>query len=139
VHPIDLIRAAQSRPLSDEDSIPIDLVLQLGLGEDAIRRFEAALPCPLPEQARQLLRFCRGFEGPLVEPVDFTGRDLDFEQTDVFPHGMPIAGDGYGNLWVVDLTPESQVFGPVWFACHDALPVFAYQRKKSIFRRIVGG
>ncbi|MHC4997250.1 MAG: SMI1/KNR4 family protein, partial [Planctomycetota bacterium] len=51
---------------------------------------------------------------------------MTFEQEDLFPHGVPIASDGWGNFWVVDLTPDSSEFGPVWFACHDA-PVILYQ------------
>jgi hypothetical protein len=33
-----------------------------------------------------------------VEQVDFTGMDLMFEFEAVFPSGLPIAADGYGNF-----------------------------------------
>jgi hypothetical protein len=62
----------------------------------------------------------------VADIVDFTGEDCSFEQREIFPHGHPIAGDGYGNFWVVDLLPSSQDWGPIYFACHDA-PVVLYQ------------
>ena len=57
MHPIDVIRTAQSRPLSDEDGEPINLVLLPGLDDQAIRQFDSSLPCSLPAQERELLRF----------------------------------------------------------------------------------
>jgi len=82
---------------------------------------------PLPGEIRDLLEFCSGIEGTL-EQIDFSGRSfsdgvgLDF----LLPHGLPIAHDGYGNVWVVDLRPESSDWGPIYFGCHDA-PVMLVQ------------
>jgi len=84
------------------------------------------LPCPLPATIRELLGYCRGFSGLGVELVDFTGRDCNFEQAEVFPHGLPIAADGYGNFWVVDLLPGSREWAPIYYASHDA-PVILFQ------------
>jgi hypothetical protein len=42
------------------------------------------------------------------------------------PHGLPIAQDGCGNYWVMDLQPESPNWGPIYFCCHDA-PVMLLQ------------
>ena len=49
-----------------------------------------------------------------------------FELETLLPSGLPIAADGYGNFWVVDLTPDSTEFGPIFYACHDA-PIILYQ------------
>jgi hypothetical protein len=124
--PIDVIRAAQSKALTDEDGEQIELSLLPGLDDAAVQAFEASLPCPLPAEIRDLLHFCRGFEGVVADLVDFTGQDTMFEQRTVFPHGVPIASDGFGNFWVVDLSSASTIFGPIWFACHDP-PVILYQ------------
>ena len=43
-----------------------------------------------------------------------------------FASGLPIAADGYGNFWVVDLHSHSAKWGPIYFVCHDA-PVILYQ------------
>ena len=42
------------------------------------------------------------------------------------PAGLPIAADGSGNFWVLDLTPDTVEVAPVFFHCHDA-PVLLYQ------------
>ena len=123
---IDIIKNAQSRELIGEDGDSMELDLLPGLDEGAISQFASSLPCELPEEIRELLRFCRGFEGVVPDLVDFSGQDLMFEHEIIFPHGVPIASDGFGNFWVVDLSPGSREFGPIWFACHDA-PVILYQ------------
>jgi hypothetical protein len=48
-----------------------------------------------------------------------------FEFDQVFSYGLPIAADGYGYFWVVDLHPDTTTSGPIYFACHDA-PVMLY-------------
>jgi hypothetical protein len=60
-----------------------------------------------------------------VGELDFTGRTMSYEDQDVFPAGLPIAGDGFGNFWVLDLTPNGAE-PRVYFACHDQ-PVILYQ------------
>jgi len=124
--PVDLIRDAQSEKLTDEDGERIELSLLPGLDDAGLQAFEESLPCPLPAEMREVLRFCRGFESVVADLVDFTGQDMMFEQRTVFPHGVPIAADGFGNFWVADLSPASTTFGPIWFACHDA-PIILYQ------------
>lgn len=123
---VDIIKNAQTTTLVDEDGeeMPLDLLPPLSTGE--IEDFANSLPCPLPEDVCDLLTYCRGFEGVVADMVDFTGQDMMFEHETIFPHGIPIASDGFGNFWVVDLTEYSKTFGPVYFACHDA-PVILYQ------------
>ncbi|HEY0867004.1 MAG TPA: SMI1/KNR4 family protein [Fimbriimonas sp.] len=123
--PVETIRTALSKHLVDDDGRQVTLKLLPGMTEEEIDGFERSLPTRLPDSVRDLLRMCRGIYG-VLEGIDFTGESMDFEQADVFPHGLPIAHDGYGNFWVVDLTPESSDWGPIYFACHDA-PVILYQ------------
>jgi hypothetical protein len=84
------------------------------------------LATALPDELVQLLRRCGGLDG-VLEQVDFSGGAIDgFEFEEIFPHGLSIAHDGYGNFWVLDLTPGTVETAPVYFACHDA-PVVLYQ------------
>ena len=126
MNPVDIIKGSQAKELTDEDGERVDLHLLPGLDAEAVSQFEASLPCALPVEIRELLLLCRGFEGVVLDRVDFTGRDMMFEHEVIFPHGLPIAADGFGNFWVVDLSPGSTEFGPIWFACHDA-PVILFQ------------
>jgi hypothetical protein len=123
--PLKLIRQAQADTLIDEDGEVVTLELLPGLSHTELGEFAHQVPCPIPPEITNLLKACRGFYGT-IEQVDFTGRDLDFEFEAVFPFGLPIAADGYGNFWVVDLHPHTLKWGPIYFACHDP-PVILYQ------------
>ncbi len=122
--PLEVIKAAEGTVFQEEDGDKTPLTLLPPLSADELARLEARLPCPLPQEARELLLYCRGFDG-VLDVVDFAG-DLSFEMDDVFPHCLPIAHDGYGNFWIVDLTAESTAFAPIFYACHDP-PVIVFQ------------
>jgi cell wall assembly regulator SMI1 len=121
----DILRRAVASNLTDEDGEPITLELDAPLSAAEIDDFARSIPCPLPNEVRELLQVCRGFRDGYTDAVDFTG-GLMFELETVFPYGLPIAADGFGNFWVVDLMPDSTEFGPIYYACHDA-PVILYQ------------
>ena len=123
---IDIVRQAAEQPLTTADGEAAPLVLDPPLGDADLRALEAQLPCAIPPDVTELLSFCSGFSGGPIHFVDFTGRQGMFEFEAAFPHGLPIAADGYGNFWVVDLLPKSTAWGPIYFACHDA-PVILHQ------------
>ena len=82
---------------------------------------------PVSDDVSDLLQFCSGLEGALAE-VDFTGRSLTdgFGADFLVPGGLPIAHDGCGNYWVVDVQSGSPDWGPIYYCCHDA-PVMLLQ------------
>jgi len=125
VTPLGIIRQAQARTLIDEDGNVVTLKLLPGLSRAELQDFADRMPSPLPPEISELLVACSGLDGT-IDQVDFTGRDLMFELGPAFPHGLPIAHDGFGNFWVVDLQPHRTRWGPIYFACHDA-PVILYQ------------
>jgi hypothetical protein len=73
----------------------------------------------LPGELSAVLAHTTRVDGGAVGPIDFTGRSLDYEDRDLFPAGLPIAGDGAGNFWVLDVTPQERDAAPVFFASHD--------------------
>jgi cell wall assembly regulator SMI1 len=101
------------------------LELQPPVTEAELQRLESSLPCPIPDDVRAAMRVSRGFsKGPLesFSLVDLEGFGLE----EAFPCAYSIAHDGFGNYWVLDLLPDTTVWGPVLYACHDP-PVIAYQ------------
>lgn len=124
---IDLIEEISRSTFSDEDGHPLTVRLLPGLSRAEIETFAATLPCPLPVEVRALLERCSGIDG-MLEGIDFCGRMFGdaFGQDEFFPHALPIAHDGFGNYWIIDLLPDSTTWGPIYFACHDA-PVMLYQ------------
>ena len=121
----ELLRSLAGLRLTDEDGETHVLELLPPATEAELRKLEAALPAPLPEEMRAALGVSTGLaNGPLES---FSLLDLEgFGLEEAFPHVYSIAHDGYGNFWVLDLLPESGGWGPVFYACHDP-PVIAYQ------------
>ena len=93
---------------------------------EELERLKGEVGLPLPRELRATLELTMGIEGSALESIDFTGRTLDVEVRELFPAGLPVAADGYGNFWVLDLTPDEPEAAPVFFVCHDA-PVVLYQ------------
>lgn len=122
-----IIESALQENLLDEDRNPVCLTLRPGLTREEMDEFASSLPCPISDDIRDLLEFCSGLDGPL-DPIDFTGRSLrsSFGLDSLLPYGLPIAPDGFGNVWAIDLEPESVEWGPVYYCCHDA-PVMLLQ------------
>jgi cell wall assembly regulator SMI1 len=123
--PVAEIERARLADLVDEDGGRIALDLGPGLSKSELESLEAEVGVPLPRELRAVLERTSAIDGAL-EQIDFSGRTLDFEDRDLFPSGLPIAHDGFGNHWVLDLTPNEADLAPVFFACHDA-PVVLYQ------------
>ena len=116
--PIEIIETARAQEWIDEDGHKIEVTLRPPLTDADLDAFARQLPCPIPEHIRDLLKYCTGFEGTL-DQLDFTGRSLQFQQPELFPHGLPIAHDGMGNYWVVDLKPQSTDWAPIYFYGQD--------------------
>ena len=123
--PLGIIRRAQASTLIDEDGHVVTLELLPDLSRAEMRDFVRRVPCRVPEEIMELLGACGGLEG-IIDQVDFAGRLPTFEFEAAFPDGLPLATDGFGNFWLVDLHPNSVRWGPIYFVCHDA-PVILYQ------------
>jgi SMI1/KNR4 family protein SUKH-1 len=116
VDPVEAIKGVQGGGLT----------LAPPLSVDRIARLQEELGAPLPRELRAVLGYTAGIEGTAVDGIDFTGRDMDYEDRDLFPLGLPIATDGAGNFWVLDLPPVEGGGAAVFFACHDP-PILLYQ------------
>lgn len=108
MNPIDEITRAQAAELVDEDGDPVELELDRGLADAGIDALEEKIGVPLTGDLRDLLAYTTAIDGVLGS-VDFTGSGQDVEIAEILPAGLPIAGDGFGNFWVVDLTAARRV------------------------------
>ena len=132
--PLQTLKTAEGTILRGRDGNQKPLSLLPPLTDEEFRRLEASIPCPVPEEARELLQYSRGLEGPsllraphrMLDRIDVSGLDGGFGLEEIFPHALSIAGDVCGNFWVIDLNSGSTSWGPIFYACHDA-PVIAYQ------------
>jgi len=128
VTPLEIIRRAQGSRVVDEDGRSVTLELLPPLSAEEFAHLEAMIPCRLPAEVRELLSFSRGFANGPWEGADFSGltHEESFGMEEVFPCSVPIAADGCGNFWVVDVTSRSAGWGPIFYACHDP-PVIVFQ------------
>ena len=124
--PLEAIRDAQAARLVDEDGAEVELQLAPALATTEIDELAAEVGVPLSGELRTLLGSTAGIDGGPLETIDFTGRSLSVGAPETFPCGLPIAGDGFGNFWIVDLAPDETETAPVFFLCHDP-PVILYQ------------
>lgn len=121
-----ILQDAKGTPFSSESGEKGIIELEAPISSEEIRKLSAELTSPLPLEYESLLAFCGGFESA-IGFVDFDPGDTIRE--DLFPHGLPIAWDGIGNCWVMDLVkddPSKEV--SVFFACHDP-PVIVLQTR----------
>src|SRR6266550_3361779 len=124
--PLEAIRRAQATRLVNEDGDEFEFELAPAVPPSDIERLADEVGVPLPRDLRALLERTSGIEGGPLDTIDFTGQSLSFGAPETFPSGLPIAGDGFGNFWVLDLTLDDVETAPVFFVCHDP-PVILYQ------------
>jgi len=84
----------------------------------------AELGLPVPRELRAVLEHTAGLGGTAFGTIDFTGSTMAYEDRDLFPAGVPIAADGAGNFWVLDVVPAADGTR-VFFASHDP-PLVVY-------------
>ncbi len=121
-----IIEAALHQNLVNADGKSIRIRLLPGLLKEELDELARTLPVAIPRDIRELLMFCSGIDGAFEE-IDFSGRTMrDGFGTEFFPHGLPIAHDGFGNYWVVDLPPGDSDLAPIYYCSHDA-PVVLLQ------------
>jgi len=126
----DLVLGTAGRKLITFDKEELTPVLQQPASHARIVELERKLGFALPPELREVLTLAAG--------IDLTddGRDADDPITfdciercareELFGWILTASTDGAGNDWIIELRPDQQVLGPVWFLCHDA-PVLVYQ------------
>jgi hypothetical protein len=110
--PLEAIRCAQATRLVDEDGDEVEFELAPGLPPADIERLADELGVPLSRELRALLERTAGIDDGPLESIDFTGQSLSFEAPEAFPSGLPIAGDGFGNFWILDLHEAFRMLVP---------------------------
>lgn len=109
------------------DRISASKGVELGAGwpESKIEEIEVGLRRRLPADYREALAKVTTIDG-FAYDVDLSGESFDFEMPEILPHALPIAADGAGNYWVVDIRACPEAEATVFYVCHDA-PVLLFQ------------
>lgn len=122
--PLEILKQADGMRLVDQDGNEDTLNLLPPLSAEEIAELEVDLG-PLPAEVRELVNVTRGFDG-ILDQVDFFALREGLGMEDAFPHAHPIAHDGYGNFWVVDVRSTPPAWDGIFFVCHDP-PVIIWQ------------
>ncbi|WP_162946591.1 SMI1/KNR4 family protein [Chitinophaga barathri] len=82
----------------------------------------------IPEDIRELLQFSSGFLFYGLDAITFDGT-RDFDLYNLIPNSIRIAGDGYGNYWVLDVD-RNGTWGNVFYVCND--PAVVVKQSENI-------
>ena len=123
-----LLHQTYTTPSGDEYKIE----LLPGLTNEEINTLAQRLPTKqIPDDIRDLLLFTRGFEFYGIEEIRFDGiGQFGFEN--IFPYSAELAGDGFGNFWILDINAKGQ-WGNVFYVCHDPAVVVKHSDDLSQF------
>ncbi|MCW4469914.1 SMI1/KNR4 family protein [Flavobacterium sp. MFBS3-15] len=103
-----------------------------GMDDHEITNFKSQLPNnTLPDEIEQLLRFSRGFEFYSFEEIRFDTYGV-FGIDGLFPRSIELAGDGFGNYWILDIDSLGN-WNSVYYVCHDPAVVIKHSENLSEF------
>ncbi|MFN6378347.1 MAG: SMI1/KNR4 family protein [Flavobacteriales bacterium] len=116
--PTEKLKSILTEKYVSEDGDEYKVELKEGLTDQQIDELARGLPTgKVPTEIRELLKFASGFEFFGLEEVTFDGvGQFGFE--DFFPNSVQLAGDGFGNFWILDVDKNGN-WGSVFYVCHD--------------------
>jgi hypothetical protein len=115
-----------------EDGDLYKVALLDGMTDEEIETFKGHLPGKnLPAEIEDLLRFSKGFEFHGLEEVRFDAfGHFGFEE--MFPNSIQLAGDGFGNFWILDIDSKGS-WKSVYYVCHDPAVVVKHSENLKQF------
>ncbi len=130
--PIEKLKSILNEKYISEDEEEYQIELLEGLSEEQINNITESLPSNhIPLEIKELLKFARGFEFQGLEEITFDGvGQFGFEE--FFPHSVQLAGDGFGNFWILDVNKNGN-WGNVFYVCHDPAVVVKHSENLSEF------
>ena len=129
---IEKLKSMLDHQYESEDGDAYKVALLDGMTDQELANFKAQLPNQyLPEEIATLLQFARGFEFYGLEEVRFDAYGhFGFEA--LFPHSIQLAGDGFGNFWVLDIDSKGH-WNAIYYICHDPAVVVKHSENLTDF------
>jgi hypothetical protein len=129
---LEQLKAILNNRYETEDGDEYQVELKQGLSDEQIDNLAKQLPTGhIPNDIRDLLKFASGFEFSGIDEVTFNGiGQFGFEN--VFPHSVQLAGDGFGNFWILDVDNKGN-WGHVYYVCHDPAVVVKHSEDLAEF------
>jgi hypothetical protein len=129
---LEQLKAILKETYRSEDGAEYMVELRPGLTEQRIDQLAASLPTgTIPSEVRQLLHFSSGFSFYGLDDITIDGiQEFGFEN--IFPNSVQLAGDGFGNFWILDVDASGS-WNSVFFVCHDPAVVVLHSGSLTEF------
>ncbi|KKX46623.1 SMI1/KNR4 family protein [Sphingobacterium sp. IITKGP-BTPF85] len=130
--PTEKLKSILSEQYVSEDGDEYQVELKEGLTDYQIDELAKGLPTgQIPIDIRELLKFASGFEFFGLEKVTFDEiGQFGFEE--FFPYSVQLAGDGFGNFWILDVDKNGN-WGNVFYVCHDPAVIVKHSENLTQF------
>lgn len=130
--PTEKLKSILTEQYVSEDGDEYKVELKEGLTDLQIDELAKNLPTGhVPTEIRELLKFASGFEFYGLEEVTFDGvGQFGFEK--FFPNSVQLAGDGFGNFWILDVDKNGN-WGSVFYVCHDPAVIVKHSENLTQF------
>jgi hypothetical protein len=130
--PLESLKSILHEKFATEDGGSYQIELKPGLSDKEIDELAKKLPTQkVPDEIRELLKFTKGFEFGPLEEINFYGVGK-FGMENIFPFSVQLAGDGFGNFWILDIDSKG-LWGAVFFVCHDPAVIVKQANNLSEF------
>ena len=130
--PLEQLQLILNEKYVSEDGDEFKVQLRPGLADEKIDQLANDLPTSqIPSDVRDLLRFASGFEFFGLEEVTFDGVGM-FGFENIFPYSVQLAGDGFGNFWILDVDSDGK-WNNVFYVCHDPAVVVRHSNDLAEF------
>lgn len=129
---LEQLKAILNNRYETEDGDQYKVELKPALNDEQIDNLAKQLPKGhIPNDIRELMKFASGFEFPGLDEVSFDGvGQFGFEN--VFPNSVRLAGDGFGNFWILDVDDKGN-WSHVYYVCHDPAVVVKHSDNLAEF------
>lgn len=130
--PKEQLESILSNQYESDDGDLYKVELLDGMTDIEIDNLKSQLPNnTLTDEIEELLRFSKGFEFYGLEEVRFDAFGL-FGFEDMFPSSIQLAGDGFGNFWILDIDSKGN-WNSVYYVCHDPAVVVKHSENLTEF------
>ena len=132
MNPKQKLESILSNKYESENGDLYNVELLDGMTNEEITEYKKQLPNNfLPTEIEELLKFSKGFEFYGLEEVRFdTFGHFGFEE--MFPNSIQLAGDGFGNFWILDIDTNGN-WNSVYYVCHDPAVIVKHSEDLTQF------
>ena len=132
MNPKQKLESILASKYESEDGDLYKVELLDGMTNEEITEYKKQLPNNfLPTEIEELLKFSKGFEFFGLEEVRFDSfGHFGFEE--MFPNSIQLAGDGFGNFWILDIDTNGN-WNSVYYVCHDPAVIVKHSEDLSQF------